>query len=110
MKCLSSPLPSNRGDSWRVRKIWGDLCTEVYHDDCDGWRGDSKFTILKNELNYKCFTPYIKPKKKSLTAEQARYNKILSNYRGNEERMFGGLKNVFKMFQIGTVFRGHPNR
>lgn len=55
---LSRPLPANRGDSYRVRKVWDDMCTEVYLEEYDSFIGDSKFTFLKNEYHCKAFTSH----------------------------------------------------
>lgn len=108
---VSDYYPSNRGDSWRVKHCWSDITVETFHEDYDAFAGDTKFTFLrKDPYNCTCFTPHIKPRNGQLTPEQKRYNKALSNYRGNEERVFGTVRNMFKMFNTNCVFRGPPKR
>ena len=91
---------------WKLKQIWGDICTEVFDEDVDSFIGDTKFSVLKTKYNAKAYVPHIKPKNKSLSPYKAKYNKSLSNYRGNEERSFGLLRNQFQMFSTHTVFRG----
>jgi uncharacterized protein YdaU (DUF1376 family) len=108
---LSGYFPSNRSDSWKLKRCWDDIREHTYHEDYDTFSGDSKFTVLKNEpYNCTCYTRFIKPKGRQLTTEQVRYNTAFSNFRGNEERLFGALRNMFKMFSTSTVFRGPPRR